>query len=216
MAPTTPLDLLTDARRAILVALKENGEATAEQLAERAFLSIGAVRLHVASLIGQGLVTYRRQAQKAGRPVHLHRLTDAGESLFGQGAYVALVDDIFAALDRRPDLKREVFDLLFESHCEELQQSVVGSTEDERVSSLIGCLRDQGYIPAFDALNGDWRIELRHCPLIQVARKHPEFCEMELRAITSALPDRTAVRETDRRQGDVICSYLISKNSPPH
>lgn len=209
MPAATPLDLLADARRAILLALKQEGEATADYLAERAFLSIGAVRLHLAALTTQGLITYRREAHKAGRPAHIYRLTEAGEALFGESAYATLANSILAALELRPELKAEILGALFKRQSESMRQMVRGQTVADRARSLTAALDRQGYFPLLVESPEGFRLRLRHCPIMRVAVEHQQFCEME-RAIFMSAIGATASQVEDRKSGDATCAYLLT------
>ena len=91
------LDFFSSPRQVLLIALKNLGEATTEQLARETYVSPGAVRTHLLALAAQGLVTYDRIRNGPGRPRHMFRLTGAGESIFPQ-RYADLANMLFAAI----------------------------------------------------------------------------------------------------------------------
>jgi len=100
MPSRTPLDLLPNTRRLLLLGIKERGEATADELSRASFLSIAAVRMHLYALETEGFVTHSRRRDGPGRPTHVFCLTPIGEELFPQGYAImamALLDAVEAA-----------------------------------------------------------------------------------------------------------------------
>lgn len=72
------------ARRELLEALKQRGEAGVETIASDLGYTASAVRSLLVSLTADGLVEWRTARQARGRPAHLFRLTGSGERLFPQ------------------------------------------------------------------------------------------------------------------------------------
>ena len=81
----TVFDATSDARMVLLRVVVRRPEWRVEELAEAAYLSVGAVRLHLADLVKRGYVSVARQAQGVGRPANLYSITDVGRSLFPTG-----------------------------------------------------------------------------------------------------------------------------------
>src|SRR5690606_29235429 len=98
------LDFLGPVRKDVILALKERGVATAQELAEATFLSIAAARSHLLVLERTGLITYERHREGVGRPAHRYRLSDRGESLFPQG-YATLSKSLMAIAFQHPECK---------------------------------------------------------------------------------------------------------------
>src|SRR5262249_55911329 len=97
-APSPALASLPHTRRAILVALKERGEARADELAEALGITVSAVRQHLQTLTAAELVAHREQRGTPGRPKHAYHLSEAGEALFPR-AYGALANELLDYLD---------------------------------------------------------------------------------------------------------------------
>src|SRR5580658_11127613 len=69
-------------RRAILLTIKKQGEARADELASILGITPSAIRQHLAALLGEGLVSIREQRGSAGRPKHVYSVTPEAEGLF--------------------------------------------------------------------------------------------------------------------------------------
>lgn len=194
----------------LLVAIKNRGEATTEQLARETYLSPGAVRQHLLSLEAQGLVSYIKLREGPGRPRHVFRLTGQGEDLFPQ-QYAQIANVVLAAIEAEdPALKERVFERLVGFHVEQALQRVSARSRAERLLEVHALIERHGYFPELEVMdNGPARLTLRHCPLLALARNHPEICEAECSAIEEVLPGSTIARSAHRLAGDAVCAYEI-------
>ena len=194
----------------LLVAIKNRGEATTEQLARETYLSPGAVRQHLLSLEAQGLVSYVKLREGPGRPRHVFRLTGQGEDLFPQ-QYAQVANIFLAAIEAEdPAVKVRVFERLVGFQVEQALQRVSARTRAERLLEVHALIERYGYFPELEVLdNGPARLTLRHCPLLNIARNHPEICKAECAAISEVLPGSTIHRSAHRLNGDPVCTYEI-------
>src|SRR5207244_5767739 len=97
-------------RRELLMTLKRLGEARADELASALDVSVSAVRQVLGALEGEGLVTHAELRVERGRPKHVYRLSDAGDSLFPR-RYGDLTNEVLAYVaDRDPTLFDDVFE----------------------------------------------------------------------------------------------------------
>jgi predicted ArsR family transcriptional regulator len=80
-------------------------EQTAEQLAERLGVSPTAVRQHLATLTGLGLVERRKSGTRGGRPAFLYRLSDVGRRAYPK-RHDLLVRELVATLIAREGEER--------------------------------------------------------------------------------------------------------------
>ncbi|HMO55030.1 MAG TPA: ArsR family transcriptional regulator [Tepidiformaceae bacterium] len=207
---TGSLEFLSSTRQVLLVAIKNQGEATTEQLARETYLSAGAVRQHLLSLEAQGLVTYVKLREGPGRPRHVFRLTTQGEDLFPQ-QYAQVANIFLAALEAEdPSLKERVFERLVGIQTEQALERVSAKSRAERLLQVHQLIERHGYFPELEVLdNGPAKLTLRHCPLLNIARNHPEICEAESRAIVNVLPGSTVCRSAHRLEGEAVCVYEI-------
>lgn len=194
----------------LLVAIKNRGEATTEQLARETYLSPGAVRQHLLSLEAQGLVSYIKLREGPGRPRHVFRLTGQGEDLFPQ-QYAQVANIFLAAIEAEdPAIKERVFERLVGFQVEQALQRVSARTRAERLLEVHALIERYGYFPELEVLdNGPARLTLRHCPLLNIARNHPEICAAECTAISEVLPGSKIRRSAHRLNGDAVCTYEI-------
>ena len=211
------LDLLPPTRRLLLLGIKERGEATAEQLARASYLSIAAVRMHLYSLESDGFVKHTRRRDGPGRPTHVFRLTPTGEELFPQG-YAAIALALLAAIASHPECKGQVFDLLEQAQQSQALARVSAQTFEGRIEQLAGLQERQGFFPLWEVTSeSDWKVTLRHCPFIRVAREHPEFCEIERRVIEVAVAHGTVETVGSRGRGAPTCAFqAVPAHEPEH
>lgn len=211
------LDLLPATRRLLLLGIKERGEATAEQLARASYLSIAAVRMHLYSLESDGFVKHTRRRAGPGRPTHVFHLTPAGEELFPQG-YAAIALALLTAIDSHPECKSQAFDALEQAQRSHARAGVSAATFEGRVEQLAGLQERQGFFPLWEVTSeSDWKVTLRHCPFIRVAREHPEFCEIERRVIEAAIGQGAVKAVGSRVNGAPTCAYrVVPGHEPEH
>lgn len=204
------LEFLSSSRQLLLVAIKNQGEATTEGLARETYLSPGAVRQHLLALEAQGLVSYLRFRKGPGRPRHVFRLTGHGEELFPQ-LYSQIANVLLAAIEAEDEAVLErVFKRLVEEQVGVAAQRVQSMTRPERLLELVGLVEAHGYFPRLEVVdNGPASLTLRHCPLRKIAQNHPAICEVECSSMKSVLPGASIERTAHRLAGDSVCCYQI-------
>lgn len=209
MPSRAPLNLLPNTRRLLLLGIKERGEATAEELARASFLSIAAVRMHLYGLETEGFVTHFRRREGPGRPTHVFRLTAEGEELLPQG-YAVVAMALLNAVDATGAPKDTLIEAILVDQCARVRETVVAPTVEGRIAQLAEVQELQGYFPAWEQISADcWVGSMGHCPFIRVARKHPEFCEMERVVIETALAAGAVERLSSRASGEPRCAYQL-------
>jgi predicted ArsR family transcriptional regulator len=204
------LEFFSSTRQMLLVAIKNVGEATTEQLARETYLSPGAVRAHLLALEAQGLVSFDRLRDGPGRPRHVFRLTRNGERLFPQ-RYAEMANTLFSAIESEDEAVIErVFERLVQDQVELANASIQARTRPERLLELVAFVERYGFFPRLESVdNGPAVITLRHCPLLSVATAHPAVCEVECRALRTVLPGAAVERTQHRLDGDPVCTYTI-------
>jgi DeoR family suf operon transcriptional repressor len=204
------LEFLSSSRQLLLVAIKNRGEATTEELSRETYLSPGAVRQHLLALEAQGLVSYLRMRNGPGRPRHVFRLTGHGEELFPQ-LYSEIANVLFSAIEAEDEAVLErVFKRLVEEQVGLAAQRVQSMTRPERLLELVQLIENYGYFPRLEVVdNGPASLTLRHCPLLKLAQNHGAICEVECSAMKSVLPGASIERTAHRLNGDSVCCYEI-------
>ncbi|WP_322817477.1 hypothetical protein [Tepidiforma sp.] len=206
---TPQLELLPPARRLLLLGLKQLGEADAEALSRVAYLSIPAVRAHLAGLARHGLVAISRRPEGPGRPRNRYALTPRAESLFPQGS-ARIAHWLLEAAERDPAIRRPLLHTLLQTRLQQASEAFDAPTPSGRIEQLLRALEQLGYYPLLETLPGSkWQLTLRHCPFYDVARDHAEVCAIEARVLQIAVPGGHVERLRSRADGSPACTYLL-------
>jgi predicted ArsR family transcriptional regulator len=213
--PSSGLSLLSPTRQQLLAALKRRQRATADALAVECYLSVGAVRQHLMALAMQGLLRYEEERYGPGRPRHVFSLTDEGEALFPQQSG-KIAHALLSALEgEAPEVRARLFACLTEQQLAAIS-SRLGSREGlDRLNAYIALVDHLGYLPAFEASPEGGCVDFLHCPIFEVAREHPELCEVELVCMRGSLEEFHVERERHRLAGDQYCSFRATLERSP-
>ena len=198
-------------RRELLRTLKRLGQARADELATQLDVSASAVRQVLAALAGEGLVTHTAVRVDRGRPKHLFRLTDAGDSLFPR-RYGDLTNEVLSYIsDRDPTLFDDVFERRRQRRVEGARARLSGGSFAERVAELARILDEDGYLADFTALDGgSYRITEHNCAILDVARRYRHACSSEISFLREAMPDAQIDRILHIVEGAHVCAYTVS------
>jgi predicted ArsR family transcriptional regulator len=169
-------------RQEILNILKQQGEATVDELATMLELTPVTVRHHLDILRAEGLVEAPavRRRHGPGRPQYVYTLTDESASLFPQRYDVLaneLLDEIKSAMDR--DQVRGVFEHIVERRLERAPVLNGDQPVDEKMDLLVDFLSDRGFIAEWEREDSKWVLYASNCPYQNVAAEHPEICAVD-------------------------------------
>jgi DeoR family suf operon transcriptional repressor len=208
---STPLDALPTTRRAVLEDLKEHGEASAEQLAQRLGVTPSAVRQHLGAMQADGLVERREVRNGPGRPRHVYRTGPAAEALFPK-AYNALANELLDhAAAEDPQLVERLFDRRRRRRTEQARARVAGLPFPEQVAELARILDEDGYLASWEALpDGRFRIVEHNCAILDVARRYGDACVSEIEFLRRTLPDARIERVAHMMAGQHVCAYEVT------
>jgi DeoR family suf operon transcriptional repressor len=192
----------------LLLGIKRRGSSSAEELAGGAYLSAGAARQHLTALEMQGFVEHVDLRSGPGRPRHVFRLTQMGEELFPQ-AYMGVANQLMNALVHEDEgVRNRVL-----ANTVGIPFRVGNGSESarERLPMAVESLSDYGYFPEVTGSDGKGaQLTFSHCPLLELARAHPEICAIEQKALAEALSPARTEREEWRLSGATHCRYKIS------
>jgi predicted ArsR family transcriptional regulator len=211
---SAPIDLLGDARRALLAAIKHAGRATIPRLAETLSVSTEAVRQQLAYLQRNGWVIAdcgpdgEDDDRVPGRPAAEYCLTPVADDLFPKdytGIAVLLFDEVgdptgtlAAIADRQverlgPSLGKEPF---------------------ERWTAALRSIyrEDDPYTQVEHSERGHRLIE-RNCPYLRLAKERPVLCSASVSALRRAT-GREVVREQRFQDGEGRCVFQIYADAP--
>jgi len=197
-------------RRELLMTLKRLGEARADELASVLDVSVSAVRQVLGALEGEGLVTHAELRVERGRPKHVYRLSDAGDSLFPR-RYGDLTNEVLAYVaDRDPTLFDDVFERRRQRRVEGAHVRLAGGSFADRVAELARILDEDGYLADFERLDdGSYRITEHNCAILDVARRYQHACSSEISFLREAMPDAQIDRVMHIVEGAHVCAYAI-------
>jgi DeoR family transcriptional regulator, suf operon transcriptional repressor len=197
-------------RRAILLTIKKQGEARADELAASLGITPSAIRQHLAALLGEGLVAVREQRGSAGRPKHVYSVTTEAEVLFPK-TYGELTCEL---LDYAGAEGPGTVDRLFERRRQRRVAGAVarlaGKSFDERVVTLAQILDEDGYLAdTLRGADGEWRIVEHNCAILEVAFRYGQACSSELGFLRDVMPDAQIDRISHMASGEHHCAYVV-------
>jgi len=205
------LATLPATRREILVTLKKRGEASVEELASAAGITVSAVRQHLAGLAAAGLVAHRAVKAGAGRPRHLYRLSTGAEALFPK-FYSEVTNELLSYVeDEEPEVLERIFERRRRRRVEGALARLDGRRFPDKVAELARILDEDGYLAEFEALpDGSFRITEHNCAILGVARRWGLACSTEIDFLREALPEATVERVAHMMAGAHVCRYEIT------
>lgn len=204
---------LSSSQRAVLVAVKRCGEATADELAATLGISASAVRQHLSALRSAGLVAARQERGHPGRPADRYHATELTEPLFVTSDRDLSTELLGHIAEEDPGLVGRVFDRRRHRMVEEARDQLADKSIDERVATLTGLLDDQGYLADVEKVDDRrYRIQLHNCAIWNVANEYRQACASELDYLRDLMPDAAVDRVTHKTAGAHSCAYEISIN----
>lgn len=198
------------ARQSILMALKKQGEASAEQLAEQLGLTVGGLRQHLRQLTGDGLVTHRVERGGPGRPRHQYRLAAGAEAMFPK-RYGELTNQLLGFIEEADAALIDLaFDRRRQARVDQARARLSGQDFDTRVRELARILDEDGYLADCEqTTDGTWRIVEHNCAILDVARRYGNACVSEIAFLREALPDADIERVAHMIAGAHVCAYEV-------
>jgi predicted ArsR family transcriptional regulator len=198
-------------RQEILEILKEEGQATVEDLAERLELTPMTIRHHLNVLQAQNLVMTSkvRRLQKVGRPRLVYTLTDAADELFPQN-YGNLARLIVGEIKETVGLEetKAILRRVAERLAEEAPPPTAHQTFGERVAQVADFMEEQGFLTRWEETDEGYVLTNVNCPYRRVTREHGEICLMDTELLSRLLGVEPK-RLSSRRDEDVPCSFLL-------
>ena len=198
-------------RQEILEILKEDGQATVEDLAQSLELTPMTIRHHLNVLQAQGLVEAAkvRRSQKVGRPRLVYTLTEAADDHFPQ-SYSELARHLVSEVKETLGMEetRDIFRGVADRIAREAPPPVEGQSFEERLDQISGFLEKHGFLIRWEETDEGWVFTNINCPYRRVAQDHAEVCAMDAILIDRLLDVET--RDLGRlRDGSAACSCLL-------
>lgn len=199
-------------RYRILEIIKEQGDATVAELAQRLDMASVSVRHHLDVLQGENLIETPRVRRRGtvGRPQQVYTLTSAAEQFFPnntQHLAVALIHELKHVL--LPGQLNAVFDRLADKMAGEARPLPEGSSTQQRLETTVDFLNDRGYLARW-AHEGDALVLFNlNCPYAGVSSEHRELCRMDQRLI-SQLVGCNLIPLARLSEGGCRCAYALA------
>ncbi len=212
----TPLDELSDIRRAILLLVKRDRQATTAGLAEQLGITYEAVRQQIVYLQNEGWITtapYDGEG-RVGRPTRVYVLTAAGEHLFPK-EYDRLTLELIDAIGEEmgPAALRAILASLTERRVRAWLPRLQGLSLAERVEALRGIYIENDPFTEVAESGGDLLLIERNCPFLSVALERPALCSVTVSSLERLLGVR--VRREERFQaGHGRCVFRALHDQP--
>ncbi|MFN2225404.1 MAG: helix-turn-helix transcriptional regulator [Anaerolineae bacterium] len=201
-------------RQEILSILREEKQATVDDLADRLELTPMTIRHHLNVLQAQNLVMASkvRRSKKVGRPRLVYTLTDAADELFPSGygelarRLVGEVKETMGVEETRALFRRIAADLASEAPPPEKGQSF-----EDRLDQVSDFLKEQGFLSRWEKTEEGYVLTNINCPYRRISREHGEVCILDTELLERLL-DVEPQRRESMRTGDRACIYLLKPN----
>ena len=205
-------DSLSPGKRQVLVALKRQGEASANELATTLGVTASGVRQHLTALRSAGFVGCRQERGQPGRPVDLYHATNLAEAMVPKTSDTLILELLDVIEDEDPELLLHLFEQGRKRRVKDVQDQLRGKDLPDRVAGLAKILDDEGYLSAFEELADDtYQITLHNCAIWGVASRYPQACSNELDFLQEVLADANVKRINHKIAGAHVCAYQIER-----
>jgi len=208
------IDLLPDARRALLLVLKRAGWATIPELAQALSISTEAVRQQITFLSREGWLSSNcgpdenEGERSPGRPPTEYCLSPRGDDLFPK-QYGELAVTLF---DELRDPARTLAALTNE-RVDTLRKAIPEGSARTNIDALRSIYRaGDPYVDVERSERGHRLIEW-NCPYLQFASERPLFCSTTVSTLRR-LTGCEVVREERFQDGDARCVFHVYLDAP--
>jgi DeoR family suf operon transcriptional repressor len=197
----------------ILHHLLKQGQATAQELAERLQVSPQAIRRHLKDLETEGLIVHQAIQAGMGRPNYIYELSREGRAQFPDrynDFAVSLLDTLAETVGK--DQVGSILRKQWERKAIEYRDRIGEGTLTERVNKLVELRRQEGYMAESHLVEPDTKkfmLTEYNCAISQIAESFPSVCGHELEMFAIALPDCKVERTHWLVNGEHRCGYLI-------
>ncbi|NLU67493.1 ArsR family transcriptional regulator [Streptomyces sp. HNM0574] len=221
-------------RNKVARSILDHGPSTAAELASRLGLTQAAVRRHLDTLLGEGVVEPRDKrvygSRGRGRPAKVFALTDGGRDAFDQH-YDELAADALRWIARSAGggeageaaVAAFARDRIAEA-AERYRERLADVPPEEQARALAEALTADGYAatarsapasaggPSGQSPGGEQLCQ-HHCPVAHTAEQFPQLCEAETELFSRLLGTHVQ-RLATIAHGDGVCTTFIPRAHP--
>lgn len=203
----------------ILKYLLQQGEATAQRLAEALGISPQATRRHLKDLESEGLILHEAARGGTGRPQHLYRLSPAGRSQFPDN-YDEFAVDLLHTLTETigNDQVQSLLRQQWVRKALDYRRHLGAGNLRDRVARLVDLRRAEGYMAEWEAIEPEadghprYLLVEHNCAISTVAESYPGVCAHELEMFAIALQGCKVERTHWIVGGEHRCGYSIQES----
>ncbi|MBT1063827.1 transcriptional regulator [Bowmanella sp. Y26] len=199
----------------ILYLLKNQGEMTAQQLAEALQITAMGARQHLLQLADDELVSHSFQPALIGRPKQYWHLTKLAQRRFADmhsQLSVHLLESVRAEFGESG--LQQVIARRETTMRQDYLAKMSGLTDlVEKLDCLCQIRNREGYMASWheEPGVGYWFVE-NHCPICAAARCSDGFCQSELALFQACIGDKFKVQRQEHiLDGARRCAYLITR-----
>src|SRR5579883_931012 len=190
-----------------ILALLRRGSLTVPELASALDLTSNAVRMHLATLERDRLVTPQGQRPTARRPATTYALTPFADQFLAK-PYAAVLSALLQKVKERHG-ESELTDLLWETGQQlgrERATCVSATSDRARVDSVAEVINELGGVLEVEEQNGQFILTGYSCPLVAVVAVHGQACALT-QALIETLLGQGKVQECCDRHGEIRCRF---------
>jgi DeoR family suf operon transcriptional repressor len=203
------LTAFSDGARRLLEELKQVGDASADELADMAGVTVSAVRQTLRPLQDAGLVAHRDERPGPGRPRRRYCLAPASEALWPK-RYGQLTNQLLGFIGEvAPELVEEAFARRGAERVDRASLRLDGRPFDGRVRELAVILDEDGYLADCRPIDGGWLITEHNCAILDVAQRYGSACRSEIAFLRAVLPGARVERVSHMIAGAHVCAYEV-------
>jgi len=208
----------SETKQELLILMKRRGAVSLDDAEAATGLARTTLREHLGRLERLGLVSRTIHRHRRGRPSHRYELTSEGHALFPSRDGVMLRRLLnHLESEGRDDLIRSFFENFWRERQEEFEYRLGtgGSHGDmkRRLTVLEDMLREQGFMPAIDVVDGQLTIRECNCPFPEAVRHSRLPCRLEARFFSNIFR-REVGRVEYIPDGSPACTYRFPAKAP--
>lgn len=201
---------MRETRQRIVELLRIRDGCTVEELTRGLGLTRTAVTTQLAALQAEGLVVRRGLRAGRRRPSAVYALTPKADVLFPK-AYEGFAALLLDELKREgPGPLRALLRRVGNRWISRDLPRVAGLRGAARLEKVRDILAERGFLPALERAGGGYVLREHNCPVMELAYRHEEVCEMVHRWL-EALTGTPMVRVKCLRLGDPYSAYRIDR-----
>jgi len=204
---------IQDTRWGILRHLREQGQASAQELSKVLGMSPVSIHYHLNVLQREGLVEPQAVRRNVGRPHYVYSLRDSARELFPQ-SYHRLADRLLDELKSQMNEQEilALFARIASDIAAEHISTLEGKTLEQKLGALVELLGKEGFLARVDKVGEQFRLTQSGCPYHYVVERHPEVCQLDLNLISATLMTPVE-REGCVLHGDDVCTFVVKMDS---